>query len=136
MGSFPRLQEFVIPLLRDALPGVEVTSWIADVDYREYPIINIRRLGGVRSRSGPFWMDNPVVEMTVYGIEGLPETEELYVQALEVLYLAHRNQTMVDSNHLAYVRETMGMTQYQSDFQDSWRVQGLIQMGIRAPREE
>lgn len=133
---FPRFQEVVLPILREGLPGVEITSWIPDIDYRVYPMINIRRLGGVRDRSAPLWMDHPVMEITVYGDEGLPETEEIYTQALDVLLDAWKNQVVVEDGHLSYVREVMGQTQFSSPFQDSYRVQGLIQLGIRANRKE
>lgn len=125
-----------MPLLREGLPGVDITSWTPDIDYREYPIVNVRRLGGPRDRNRPDMFDHPVVELTVYHGEGLPEAEVLYNDALDVLYKAQKEQRMVDRGHLAYVREVMGMTQFSSPYQDSYRVQGLIQMGVRAPRKE
>lgn len=130
--QFPRFQEIVIPILRQALPdSVTVSSWVDDVDYREYPIVNVRRLGGFRDRHRTSGMDHPVIEMTALGAEGLIETEDLYIQALDALFAAAKDQTVVDAGYLAYVRETMGMTQFSSLFVDSWRVQGLIQLGIR-----
>lgn len=129
---FPRFQEIVIPLLRRALPPeVQVVSWVPDVDHRDYPIINVRRLGGPRERNKPFHLDKPVIEMTVYHHEGLPEAEELYTRALDALFTAKQNQTVVDRGYLTFVNETMGMTQFGSLFQDTYRVQGLIQLGIR-----
>src|SRR5690606_21200752 len=43
----PRVQEIILPVLREALPGVLVTSWIPDVDRRSYPLVNIRKVGGI-----------------------------------------------------------------------------------------
>lgn len=131
-NSFPRFQEVVLPILRDGLPDdVTVTSWVNDIDYRTYPLIHIRRLGGYRDPSKKNMMDHPVIEMTALGVEGLIETEELYIQALDVLLDAAYSQKVVDAGRLAYVQETMGMTQFSSLFVDSWRVQGLIKLGIR-----
>lgn len=126
-----RAQDVVIPILREALPGVTVSSWMSDVDYRSYPIVNIRRLGGFRDSDHPMWYDHPVIELTVLGDIGLVETEDLFHQALDALYEAARNHTVVDAGYLTYVKETMGMTQFSSLFVDSWRVQGLIRLGIR-----
>ena len=129
---FPRFQEVVLPILRDALPdNVTVTSWVNDVDHRTYPIVLIRRLGGYRDSSKRKMMDHPVVEMTAFTDEGLIETEELYIQALDALMDAALSQKVVDAGRLAYVQETMGMTQFSSLFVDSWRVQGLVKLGIR-----
>ena len=75
--------------------------------------------------------------MTAYTVApdgGLPETEQLYEDALEALYEAVRKQTQTDAGYLHSIKETLGATQFSSLFQDSWRVQGLIQLGIRPPR--
>lgn len=138
MREMVRFQEVVIPILRAALPPeVTVSSWVDDIDYRTYPIVNVRRLGGTRDRDHSSWLDHPVIEMTALGDEGLIETEDLYIKALDALYDASRTQTVVDAGSIAYVTETMGMTQFSSLFQDSWRVQGLLKLGIRpAPRKD
>lgn len=122
----------LLALLRERLPGVRFGSWVNDIDYREYPVVNIRRVGGYRSFSGPFGLDHPVVEITVYHDDGLVEAEELYSRVLDELYRIARDQRELDDgSSVAYVRETMGMTQFSSLFQDTWRVQGLIRVGIR-----
>lgn len=132
MTNIPRFQEVVIPILRQALPPeVTVSSWVNDIDFRTYPIANLRRLGGYRDRAHSGMMDHPVVELTVFSDEGLVETEDLYIAALDALLAAAKAQTQVDSGYIAYVSETMGMTQFSSLFQDTWRVQGLIKLGIR-----
>lgn len=136
MPRMPRVQAVVLPLLRGAaaLEGVTITSWGADIDYREFPILNIRRVGGVRHGEFPDLLDKTVIEMTAYTTEGLPETELLYMDALEALYDAVRYQTQTDAGYLHSIKETMGMTQFSSLFMDSWRVQGLIALGVRPPR--
>lgn len=133
-NSIPRFQEVVIPILRGALPDeVTVSSWVNDIDYRTYPIVNIRRLGGMRDRDRPEKLDHPVMEITVIGNVGLIETEDLYIEALDALFDAAKNQTPTPKGRISYVRETMGMTQFSSLFDATWRIQGLIQIGIRPP---
>lgn len=134
-NPIPRFQQVVIPILRDALgPDVAVRSWVDDIDFRTYPIINVRRVGGVRDGSHPDKLDHPVVEMTAYTDEGLIETEELYAAALEALYEAHRRQTLTPAGYISNITETMGATQFSSLFIDTWRVQGLIRLGVRPLR--
>lgn len=133
--SVPRMQRVVIPILREALPPeVTVSSWVDDIDYRVYPIVNIRRLGGYRDLGLSRKLDKPVIEMTVYHDEGLVEAERLYSDALDAILEAWQTQKVVDSGYISNVRETMGMTQFPSPYQDSFRVQGLIQLGIRPRR--
>lgn len=124
-----------MPILREALPPeVTVSSWVDDIDYREYPIVNIRRLGGYRDLGLSRKLDKPVIEMTVYHDVGLVEAEKLYSDALDAILEAWQTQKVVDSGYISNVRETMGMTQFPSPYQDSFRVQGLIQLGIRPRR--
>ena len=134
MSKFPRASSVVLPILRAALPGITVNTWGADIDYREFPFVNIRRVGGARHDRRPTEFAKPVMEMSVYTAEGLPETEQLYEDALEALYEAVRQQTQTSAGYLHSIKETMGMTQFSSLFQDSWRVQGLIQLGVRPPQ--
>lgn len=137
MSKLARVQQIVLPLLRTHFgDGVKVGSWVEDVDYRHFPLINIRKVGGNRHRKQPTALALPVIEMAVYGTEGLPETEELYEEALDVLYEAVSKQTLTDAGYLHSIFETMGGTQFSSLYQDSWRIQGLIKLGIRPPQEE
>lgn len=131
MSVMPRIAPIVLQILREALPGVTVTTWGADIDYRQFPLINIRRVGGKRHDRRPTQLSMPVVEMTCYTSEGLPETEQLYEDALEALYEAQRLQRQFPTGYLHSIEETMGATQFSSLFMDSWRVQGLIQLGLR-----
>ena len=135
MSDMPRVQSVVIPILRAALPEhVKVGSWVEDIDYRMFPLVNIRRIGGSRHDRRPTQLGMPVIEMTCFGTEGLIETEKLYESALEVLYEAVRLQTQTPAGYLHSIKETMGATQFSSLFMDSWRVQGLIRLGVRPPQ--
>lgn len=134
MSRMPRAADVILPILRSALPGVTVTTWGADIDYRTFPFINIRRVGGTRSDRDPTKLNRPVIEMSAYGSTGLPDCEQLYEDALEALYSAVRKQTQTGAGYLHSIKETMGMTQFSSLYQDSWRVQGLIQLGVRPPQ--
>ena len=137
MPSIARVQEIVLPILRDSftLNGVTVTSWVPDIDHREFPMINIRRIGGGRHPDNPNKLSLPVIEMTCYSSSSLIEAERLYEDALEVLYDAAKTQKQTPKGYLHSIRETMGATQFSSLYMDSWRVQGLIQLGIRPPRK-
>lgn len=139
MSKLPRVAQIVLPILRETFTplGVTVVSWIPDIDYREFPMLQVRRLGGARNPKRPTLLGTPVIELTAYTVApdgGLPETEQLYEDALEALYEAVRKQTQTDAGYLHSIKETLGATQFSSLFQDSWRVQGLIQLGIRPPR--
>lgn len=138
MALLPRVQQIVLPLLRAApeLSGVSVVTWVPNVDYRTYPMINIRRMGGSRDAKRPFDLGLAIIEMTAYAKEGLPETEQIYENALEALYKAVWYQTQTEAGYLHSMRETMGTTSFQSPYADSWRVQGLIQLGMRPPRNK
>jgi hypothetical protein len=107
---------------------------VPDIDYRDFPLINIRRLGGPRNNKRPTELALPVIEMAVYGTVDLPTTETLYDDALEALYAAVRNQTQTAAGYLHSITENMGATQLDSPFQDSWRIQGLIKLGLRPSR--
>ncbi|APC43173.1 tail terminator [Mycobacterium phage Phaded] len=132
----PRVQKVVAPLLRadPRMAGVEITTWVPDVDYREFPMINLRRIGGIRNPKAPRLHTLPVIEMSAYSTEGLIECEELYEEALDVLYDSVHEQRRTDTGYLTSIFETMGATQFSSLYQDSWRIQGLIRLGVRRPR--
>lgn len=141
MSQLPRPAKIILPLIRDASltgnygnVGNNVFTWNPQVDYRVYPWIEVRRLGGVRDERHPRLLGLPIIEFTAYTDIGLPETEQLYEDLLEVLYDAVRYQTQTQEGYLHSIKENMGATQFSSLFQDSWRVQGLIQLGIRPPR--
>lgn len=131
-SDFPRFQEVVLPILRAGLPeDVKVGSWIEDIDYRHYPQVNIRRVGGPRDTGQPYRLDRPTMELTAYHDDGLVEAEELYAKSLDILFEAQQKQTLTPAGYLSRVEEYMGMTQFSSLFQDTWRVQGLISLTVR-----
>jgi hypothetical protein len=128
----PRVQEVVIPYLRENLPGVTVGSWVPDVDYREYPYVNVRRLGGTAFK--PEVLDKPVIELTAYTRTGLEETEDLYLDARALIFRMVDRQIVTEAGYLHSFFETFGPYQFDSPFDDTWRIQGLIQLGLRPPR--
>jgi len=131
-----RPQKVLLPILRDdpRLAGVSVTTWVPDIDFRDFPMLNLRRIGGIRNPKAPTLVTSPVIEISCYSNKDLIECEEIYETALDVLYDAVRNQTQTPGGYLQSLFETMGATQFSSLFQDSWRVQGLIRFYIRRPR--
>lgn len=130
MQEMPRVQAIVMPLLRAALPGVQVTSWVPAIADRQYPILNVRRAGGYPVN--PKLLDRGTVELTAYGNVTLVDTEELLKDAQIVLWNAVENQTVVPGvGYLHSYRQTFGMTQFDSPYDNTWRVQSLIQFGFR-----
>ncbi|MBM7771978.1 hypothetical protein JOD54_002182 [Actinokineospora baliensis] len=73
----------------------------------------------------------PVIEMTAYSRDGLIATENLYLDARQVLWDMVRDQTVTPRGYLHSYFETMGPSQFDSPYDDSWRIQGLIQLGLR-----
>jgi hypothetical protein len=128
----PRIQEVLIPALREEFPDAKVGSWVEDIDHREYPIINVRRLGGLAV--DPHLLDRAVIELTVFGDEDLPSTEDLLYRVREYIYTMHRKQIKTSAGTISSYRETLGPTQFDSPFEDTWRVQMLIQLGVRPSR--
>lgn len=131
--KMPRIQAVIIPRFRVELPGVLVTSWVPDVDHRTFPLLNVRRLGGLPVDVKR--LDRPVIELTAYSADGLVATEDLFMDARQVLWDMVDNQTVTPSGYLHSFFETMGPTQFDSPFDDTWRIQGLIQLGVRPRRE-
>ncbi|OWL98895.1 hypothetical protein B7435_23660 [Mycolicibacterium peregrinum] len=129
----PRPQDVVLPILRTAVGDqfAKLGSWTEDVDYRQFPLLNVRRAGGIRYRPGPRKLSLPVIELSVYGTTDLPTTEQLYEDALEALYDAVRNQTPTEAGFLHSITETVGATQVPSPFPRSWLVRGSVRLGIR-----
>jgi hypothetical protein len=131
--KMPRVQAVLFPVLRPQFPGVSFVSWEPDVDYRVYPMVKVRRLGGLGP--DPTRLDKPTIEITCYTRDGLVATEDLYLDVRQVIWGMVRNQSVVDGvGYLHSFFETLGPTPFDSEFDDSWRVQGLIQLGVRPPR--
>jgi len=146
--KIPRIQAVVLPYLRAELaadyPDITVGSWIRSVGTndldpakRTYPIINVRRLGGMAHATRPDLLDRPVIELTAYGDKRLllEGTEDLYMDARFLLQEMVDKQVVIPgSGHLHSYFETMGPTQFDSPYDGTWRIQGLIQLGLRPVR--
>lgn len=130
--TMPRVQEVLLPVLREHMPNVTFTTWIPDVEQRTFPLINIRRLGGLAKDVRR--LDRAVIELTAYSRKGLVETDNLYLDARTVIWDMFQNQTVTPYGHICSFYETFGPTQFDSPFDDTWRIQGLIQLGLRPPR--
>lgn len=137
--QMPRIQQVVIPVLKAGLPDVvDVGSWVKDVTRREYPLVNVRRLGGLPNQVRPDDLDKAVIELTGYGpnrndyYEGLAGTENLVLDSMFLLYTAVQKQTVIENvGYLHSYFVTMGPTQFDSPYDDTFRVQALIQLGLR-----
>ena len=129
-----RPQAVVLPILRAALPGVAVVSVGPDVDYRTYPMVVVRRRGGIRNINLPRLFSLPVLELTAVSADGLVEAEELYGDALEALYAAVANQTVVPNvrGRLQSIPEAQEGSQARAEVPDTWAVTGSLRLGLRA----
>lgn len=129
----PRVQGILFPYLREKF-GDEVSfgSWHPDVKHRTWPYVNIRRMGG--SAKHIRLLDVAVIELTVYDNRSLPEAEELYLDVREAVWDMYEKQIATPVGHICSFTETMGPSQFDSPFPGTWRIQGLIHLGIRPPR--
>lgn len=130
----PRIQEIVLPILKaEFSPGVQVVSWVPDIQDRTLPLINVRRLGGLPRDVDMY--DRAVIEVTAYTGTNLMDCENLLLDARQVLWNAWKAQTVVPGKgSIGSYFETLGPTQFDSPWDDSWRVQYLVQLGIRPVR--
>lgn len=129
-----RAYPIVRSVLQDALdPSVTITSWIPSVDYREFPTVNVRSLGGTRHDRRPNDLRMPIVELTVFVDTELADAEDLYDEVLDALYDAQLYQRLTPGGYIHSIKETMGKTQFDSPFDATWRMQGLVKLGIRPP---
>lgn len=160
MASFvgrrmPRIESVVLPLLRAGLPShVTVVSWTPSVDRRtgapdldpalnmqKYPLVKIRRMGGSANQRRPDLLDFAVIEVTAFSSArdshyvGYTGTEDLLLDSQFLIHKAIRFQTVIESvGYLHSYFQTMGPIQLDSPFDDTWRWQSLIQLGLRPVR--
>ena len=131
--AVPRAEAIILPLLRAVMPGVTVGTWVEDVDHRKLPLIHVRRIGGVRNERRPFLLGMQAIEIACYRSDDLASTAQMYELALEALYRARDSQTVTPNGWLSSVDERIGPMQLASPYQDSWCVQGAVQLGVRPP---
>jgi hypothetical protein len=138
----PRVEQIVLPILRADFPAhVKVVSWTPDVDRRTYPIVKIRRMSGLPNQKRPDLLDFANIEVTAFSTatdthyRGYSGTQDLILDAQHLLFLAVRNQTVIDGvGYLHSMFQTMGPIQLDSPFDDTWRWQSIIQLGLRPVR--
>ena len=150
----PKVEAVVRPLLVAGLPEhVTVVTWTPDVDHRTgapdvpvdsmktYPLVKIRRFGGLADQKRPDLLDRAVIELTAFSTAtdshyvGYGGTEDLLLDAQYVIFQAVRAQTVIDGvGYLHSYFQTMGPIQLDSPFDDTWRWQSLIQLGLRPVR--
>lgn len=130
--TMPRVQEVIVPALRSALPSVAISTWIPDVDKRTYPFINVRRIGGTAVDVAR--LDIASLEVAAFTKDGLVATEDLYLDARQIIWELVQSQTVTEAGYLHSFRESIGPTNFDSPFEDSWRVQGVFQLGLRPAR--
>src|SRR5690606_39335082 len=68
------------------------------------------------------------------GNESLAATENLFYDARYVIWEMVKNQTVTPAGHLHSFTDSSGAMQLESPYTDTWRIQGLIQLGVRPPQ--
>ena len=121
-------------ILQTKYPDALVDTWTPNVDYRTFPLFNLRRLGGPRHPKRPKLLSFPVIELTLIGTGDIDSTYDLYDDAVLTLYDAVLKQTQTAHGYLHSMEETMGGTEFDSPYTDTFRVQGLIKFGLRPLR--
>lgn len=155
--TMPKVEEVVLPILRSGLPShVSVVTWTPTVDRRtgapnldpglqmkSYPLVKIRRLAGSANQRRPDLLDLAVIETTVFSTAtdshyvGYGGTQDLLLDVQYLIHQAIRNQTVIENvGYLHSYFQTMGPLQLDSPFDDTWRWQSLIQLGVRPPRNK
>ena len=81
-------------------------------------------------------VDMPIVEIEAYHRDGLVEAEDLYLDVLWILQDAVDNQTVTEAGYIHSMNENAGMAQTRPFSEDVWLLQGLVQFGIRPPRNK
>lgn len=128
------ITDTVVEILQTKFPDALVDTWVQNVDYRRFPFFNVRRIGGPRHPRRPRQLSFPVIELTLIGNQDLDSTYDLYDDAVLALYDAVKRQTQTAHGYLHSMEETMGATEFDSPYTDTWRVQGLIKFGLRPLR--
>lgn len=109
-----------------------MTSWVPDVDHRSYPLVNVRRVGGTPVDME--FLDRQTIELQAFGTESLADTENLFLDARQIIWGMVRDQMVTPAGYLHSFADTSGAIQLGSPYTDTWRVQGLIQLGVRPPK--
>lgn len=137
MPRIPRVETIVLDILRSSpdLAGVTVNTWTPLIDFRSLPLITVQRIGGTRNITLPRHHAVPFVELVAYGKESYGETVLQYEAALDALIDAVHKQTLTQAGYLSSFHENMGATKLESPFTDSWRIQGILALGVRPLRK-
>lgn len=128
----PRIESVLLPILREGLPGVMVSTWAPDVDHRNYPLVNVRRAGD--QDPDPELFGLATVELSAWTTEDLPTTEELYLDARWAIWQAVRKQTLTPAGFLHSYREILGPIPVDTQFDLTWRTIGILKLGFRPLR--
>lgn len=132
----PRAVEFILPYLRDLFPNYYFGTWIENPNFRNFPHINFKRVGGTRLYRRSKALSHQSIEMLVITQDDPATTERIYEDCLDALYNAVERQTVLPGGEYLYsILETTGAHFVDSPFDDTWAMQGVIRFGMR-PRKQ
>lgn len=123
----------VLPLLREALPGAQVCTWVEDASHRTYPVVVLNRQGGDDVEQGRTRLQRPKYSLTVVSDEDHDQAEELYADAVAALRDACRRQTVTPAGWVPWVKATGPMVG-RGPWPDTYQAEGTVQVSVRETR--
>lgn len=123
----------VLPLLREALPGVQVCTWVEDAAHRAYPVVALNRQGGDGVEQGRTRLQRPRYDLTVVSDQDHVQAEELYADAVAALQDACKRQQVTPQGWLPWITAT-GPTVSRGPWPDTYQAHGEVRVSVRFQR--
>lgn len=126
----PRMAEVILPVVRREIPEAQVVTWMPELKDRTYPLILIRRVGGIAYDAE--LADRPTVDIQVYHKESLAAAEGLALRVRGALVGAWKSQEVVDGKGTVnFIREMSGPNYVRDPGDNAWRIQMMLSILIR-----
>lgn len=125
----PRAAALVLPILREALPGVQVVSRMPEVSDRRYPMLLVHRAGGNAIHID--LLDRMSVNLQCWAADD-DKAEQVLLNARAALWSAHRSQRVIPGvGHISYMTEVSGPNSVPSQIDGHARYQSLYSLRVR-----
>lgn len=125
----PRVSAVILPILREALPDVQVVSFVPELSDRAYPVLLARRSGG--SAIDMELLDRCRVEFQLWHPDSPGAAEDLALSARASLVQAWKDQRVVGGASIGRITESSGLTFARDPGDAAWRVQSSYELFIR-----
>ena len=128
--ALPRVAEILLPIIREAVPSAQVATVMPEVSHKDYPLILVRRVGGVAINMD--LLDRVTVDIQVFHNGTMAEAEDIALAVRGSLWSAYRKQRVIaGKGHIGYFTEMSGPGSVASDIPGVWRYQALYSVRIR-----